>query len=106
MIKTLKGKIVALQNLGNRGFAAMNLLPAIAIALVVGEVTLSIGARVTSELSSSTSAGTAQAAVDNATKGIAEASKNLPLLGLVAGLAVVLAVVLGAFSSQEAEADK
>jgi len=94
-----------IKKIGKRGFSAMNLLPAIAISIVVGGVVLSIGATITNNVASDTPAygtssvnNSAKDAALNATKSIGEVSKNLPLLGLVAGLAVVLAIVIGAFA--------
>lgn len=72
-------------------------LPSIALMVVIAAVVVGVGATVTSELSTDLS-GTAQAAVDNGTAGLANVGAKLPLIGTIAALAIVLGVVFSALA--------
>lgn len=87
-----------------KGFKAMNLLPAIGIAIVVAGIVAGIGAYIVNELHdkvTGTSKGSniSKTVFKNSTDSIKEISTWIPIISIIAAAAIVLAIVLGAIAA-------
>ena len=75
--------------------SGIDLLGVLAIGFVVAGVTIAIGAKVIADVEATMTAGSdAQLAADNASVALANISDNLPLVGTVVGLVIVIGFVL------------
>lgn len=71
----------------------------LAIGIVVAGIVVSLGADVTNSIGTGLTAGsTARLAVDNATSGLGQLARQFPNIGLVAGIAVLISLLLAAFA--------
>lgn len=70
--------------------------PYVAILLVVAGVAAALGARLTANVQSG-STGEAANVAANATAGISQLAQQFPNIGLVAGFAIIIGLLLGAF---------
>jgi len=75
--------------------SGIDLLGVLAIGFVVAGVTIAIGAKVIADVEATMTSGSdAQLAADNASVALANISDNLPLVGTVVGLVIVIGFVL------------
>lgn len=95
-VKMLGKSILADKN-GQVGGGALGGLVAVAIGLVVVAITVGFGARVLDQVNDGLT-GTALAAVDNGTGGLANLSSYFPTLGTIAAAAAIISFLVGAFA--------
>jgi ABC-type glucose/galactose transport system permease subunit len=82
-----------------RGFAALRLLPTVAIALVVGGLVISYGADISSDIAADQTSGSTEKAVsDNVTDAMNNLGKKLPSLATISAAGIIIAVLIGAFA--------
>jgi len=78
---------------------ALNEVPGVVMTLVLIGLILGAGALALSKFSDTLTAGSAaKYAVDNATAGIGNLSTQLPTVGTIIGVAIIIVVVLAAFA--------
>jgi hypothetical protein len=72
--------------------------PSVVMMLVMIGLILGAGVLALSQFSTSLGAGNAQNAVNNATSGVLNLSQQLPTVGTIIGVSLIIVVVLGAFA--------
>jgi len=84
----------------NHSLKGMNIsdAPQLILALVLMGMLAGAGALSLSKFQASTTAGTAEyLAIGNATKGIGDFATQMPTIGIIAGVAILISLVVGAF---------
>jgi len=76
----------------------LNNVPSVVMSFVLIGLFLGAGALALSKFSDSLAAGAAKNAVGNATLGIGAIAEQLPTIGVIVAVSVIIAVVLGAFA--------
>ena len=79
-------------------------LPMVVMALVLGGLILGAGTLALSAFSNSLTTGSVEKmAVLNVTAGIGNTASQLPTVGTIIGVALIISVVIGAFAFRKAE---
>jgi len=84
-----------MKNLNKKGQGGIDMLGIIAIGFVVAGITLAIGSKVVADVEATMVAGSeAQLAADNTSVALGNIAENLPLIGTITGLVLVIGFVL------------